>query len=92
MTMTPLKTMDTKEMSMKTMMCRTIERVQCRFLFTSSRPDVGQVIKLQFHSAMKCSDGNFTVYDGEREEGWEGEREEGRGTESEKERGRERER
>ncbi|XP_076457699.1 scavenger receptor cysteine-rich domain-containing protein DMBT1-like [Babylonia areolata] len=40
------------------------EQVECSYLFTSSREDAGQTLTLELYRPIKCSDGNFTVYDG----------------------------
>ena len=49
---------------MKLMTCRSLEKVQCQYVLTSGQEDAGQVLTLELHSAMRCEDGNFTIYDG----------------------------
>ena len=51
-------------MTMKLMTCRSLEKVQCQYVLTSGQEDAGQVLTLELHSAMRCEDGNFTIYDG----------------------------
>ncbi|KAL8577816.1 hypothetical protein ACOMHN_054566 [Nucella lapillus] len=40
------------------------EKTECRYLFTSSRDDAGQTLMLEMYSAIRCTDGNVTIYDG----------------------------